>query len=114
MVTGNILRDTKLTGNQVAASQKGYYNTVYTGSALNSVTGSFGNVMDLSVQNTSNADRKTLSAEKADVKEKLTAADTAGSVMRRRSKVEYVVKAASHTGSGQAVDEAVIDRKSVV
>ena len=109
MVTGNILRDTKLTGNQMAASvQKGPYNTAYTGSALNSAAGSFGNVMDLSVQNISNADRKNLSTEKADVKEKLTSADTAGNVMRRQSKVEYVVKAASHTGSGQAVDEAVM------
>lgn len=109
MVTGNILRDTKLTGNQMAASvQKGSYNTAYTGSALNSAAGSFGNVMDMSVQNISNADRKNLSTEKADVKEKLTSADTAGNVMRRQSKVEYVVKAASHTGSGQAVDEAVM------
>ena len=109
MVTGNILRDTKLTGNQLAVSVQKGYNMAYTGSALNSATGSFGNVMDLSVQNISNADRKTLSTEKADVKDKLTSADTAGNVMRRQSKVEYVVKAASHTGSGQAVDEAVMN-----
>lgn len=109
MVTGNILRDTKLTGNQAAGNaQSNSFYTAYARNVLNSATGSFGSVMNLSVQNVSDAGENMARTENSVTKEQLTSADAADNAMRRQSKVEYIVKSANHTGSGQAVDEAVM------
>ena len=109
MVTGNILRDTKLTGNQAAGStQSNSFYTSYARNALNSAAGSFGSVMNLSVQNVSDTGKNMARTENTSAKEQLTSADAADNAMRRQSKVEYIVKSAAHTGSGQEVDEAVM------